>query len=225
MTTIACATCSEQFTAKSSRAKYCSRRCKDKGKPSASGLSCYICGKTMVKGPTSKPQSEAAHNQCRTEANTIYTHGTTGYGRGCRCDTCKAEQVAYFAQYVEAFKAEHGLHPNTLRRKKFKEEHGYWPQAGSTSWIEPSLRHQLYERDNWTCQICNKPIDREANRNTNYAPSLDHIVPQSHMLLPDHSPSNLRTVHRLCNSKRGDRVDDDSKAQQFNTGQAPSTHS
>lgn len=161
----------------------------------------------MWAGTGSKSQGEAAHNKCRKEANLIYTHGTTGYRRGCRCDECKAGSIAYFATYTESVKAKQGLHPNTLRRKRFAEEHGYWPQAGSSGWIEPKLRHQIYERDNWTCQLCNEPIDRDAHRNTNYAPSLDHIVPQSHTLIPDHSPTNLRTVHRLCNSRRGDSID------------------
>jgi hypothetical protein len=39
---------------------------------------------------------------------------------------------------------------------------------------------------------------------SDYAASLDHIIPQSMQLIPDHSPSNLRLVHRWCNSARGD---------------------
>jgi hypothetical protein len=37
-----------------------------------------------------------------------------------------------------------------------------------------------------------------------WAPSLDHIEPQSWALIPDHSPANLRLAHRWCNSVRGD---------------------
>ena len=68
----------------------------------------------------------------------------------------------------------------------------------------PARRRRLYERDNWTCQICAEPIDREAHYMDPWAPSLDHIVPQSHTLIPDHSDENLRTAHRWCNSVRGD---------------------
>lgn len=161
----------------------------------------------MWAGTTTKPQGQAAHNKCRKEAKLIYTHGATGYRRGCRCDECKAGQAQRMDEYLQAFKEEHGLHPNTVRRKRFAEEHGYWPQLGGSDWIAPKIRHQLYERDNWTCQLCQEPIDREAHWNDNYAPSLDHIVPQSHMLIPDHTPSNLRTAHRVCNSRRGDSID------------------
>lgn len=70
--------------------------------------------------------------------------------------------------------------------------------------ITPAARLAIYERDNWTCQICMDPIDRAADYLDDWAPSLDHIVPQSHALIPDHSPANLRTAHRWCNSIRGD---------------------
>ena len=203
--TRACAVCQAEFEAKTARAKYCTTRCKDKGKPSASGLTCCICGEGMTKGKTSGPQDNAAHNKCRTDAPRILSHGTTGYRQGCRCEPCKAGRSEYIGAYVQSIKAEHGLHPNTLRRKRFAEVHGYWPEV--RGWIAPKLRHSLYERDNWTCQLCQEPIDREAHWNTNYAPSLDHIVPQSHTLLPDHRPSNLRTAHRVCNSLRGATVD------------------
>lgn len=70
--------------------------------------------------------------------------------------------------------------------------------------ISPVRRRRLYERDNWTCQLCFEPVDREAHYGGDWAPSLDHIVPQSHTLIPDHSDENLRTAHRWCNAVRGD---------------------
>lgn len=70
--------------------------------------------------------------------------------------------------------------------------------------ITPRARLALYERDGWICQLCNGPIDRDAHYLDDWAPSLDHIIPQSHTLIPDHSASNLRTAHRWCNAVRGD---------------------
>lgn len=66
------------------------------------------------------------------------------------------------------------------------------------------LREAIYKRDGWTCQLCFEPVDRDADPLSDWFPSLDHIVPQSHQLIPDHSPSNLRTAHRWCNAIRGD---------------------
>lgn len=75
-----------------------------------------------------------------------------------------------------------------------------------TGGIPVSRRERLaiYERDNWTCQLCGEPVDRQAHYLDDWAPTLDHIVPQSVALVPDHSPRNLRTAHRWCNSVRGD---------------------
>jgi len=36
-------------------------------------------------------------------------------------------------------------------------------------------------------------------------PTLDHIVPVSHQLFPDHSVSNLQLAHRICNSIASDK--------------------
>lgn len=70
--------------------------------------------------------------------------------------------------------------------------------------ISPTLRRAIYERDHWTCQLCQSPVDPDADPLSDWFPSLDHIVPQSHALIPDHSPANLRTAHRWCNAVRGD---------------------
>lgn len=75
------------------------------------------------------------------------------------------------------------------------------PKSG---FISRSERLAIYERDNWTCQLCFKPVDPNLHYLDDWAATLDHIVPQSHTLFPDHSPSNLRLAHRWCNSVRGD---------------------
>lgn len=68
----------------------------------------------------------------------------------------------------------------------------------------PRLRREVYERDGWVCGLCDLPIDSSLAWPHKWSASLDHIVPQSHMLIPDHSASNLRAVHLQCNSMRGD---------------------
>lgn len=72
--------------------------------------------------------------------------------------------------------------------------------------IAPKLRLAVYERDGWICQLCSEPVDRDAHYLDDRAPSLDHIECQSWVLIPDHSPENLRLACRICNSKRGDET-------------------
>lgn len=72
--------------------------------------------------------------------------------------------------------------------------------------IARSLRQKIYERDQWTCQLCGDPVDRNLPTSHVWAATLDHIECQSWALIPDHSATNLRLAHRICNSVRGDRV-------------------
>lgn len=67
-------------------------------------------------------------------------------------------------------------------------------------------RAAIYERDNWTCQLCGEPVDASLPPLHDYAASLDHIECQSWTLVPDHSDANLRLAHRLCNSIRQDKA-------------------
>jgi len=165
-------------------------------------LTCCICNLPMQQSKTSRPQGEASHAKCRR------VHGSAGmYKNGCRCDECKAAQTARMSRYVQKVRAEQGAHPTTLQRRRFKELNGYWPQGGGSAWIDPQVRRSLYERDNWTCHLCGHAVDRGAHHNADLAPSLDHLVPRSITPVPNHSPDNLRTAHRVCNSIKGISTD------------------
>jgi 5-methylcytosine-specific restriction endonuclease McrA len=73
--------------------------------------------------------------------------------------------------------------------------------------VSDRVRLAIYERDGFACQICLDPVDVTLHYLDRMAPTLDHIIPQSHMLIPDHSESNLRLAHRCCNSRRGNRAE------------------
>jgi len=69
--------------------------------------------------------------------------------------------------------------------------------------IQPRIRLALYERDNWTCQICSRPTSSAWSQGDPWAPTLDHVVPQAATSSPDHSDENLRAAHAICNTYRG----------------------
>lgn len=71
--------------------------------------------------------------------------------------------------------------------------------------VPDTMRIAIYERDGWECQLCGTETSRKYDWSDPLSPTLDHIIPQSAQLLPDHSPRNLRLAHALCNSLRGDR--------------------
>lgn len=70
--------------------------------------------------------------------------------------------------------------------------------------VPPDVRLEIYERDGWVCQLCSDPVDPDLPTSDVWAATLDHVVPQSWTLVPDHRPENLRLAHRWCNSVRGD---------------------
>lgn len=76
--------------------------------------------------------------------------------------------------------------------------------SGKSFSVSPRVRQSIYARDKWTCQLCSHPVDKSTKHPSPWAPTLDHIEPQSAALIPDHSPSNLRLAHSWCNSARGD---------------------
>jgi 5-methylcytosine-specific restriction endonuclease McrA len=77
----------------------------------------------------------------------------------------------------------------------------YRPEGSpSGGWIGQRRRLAIYERDAWTCRICDQPVDT-SDPNGDLAPSLDHVVPRSQG--GTHDDDNLRCAHRACNSRRG----------------------
>lgn len=186
MLIVPCRQCGEKFEAKTDRRMYCSKRCCDKGKPSASGLACRVCGEAMHRGATSQVNGEAAHASCR---SSIVEHGTRkGYQfHKCRCEPC----VQWNRDQVRAYKEKRRADGRPLRTS-----------GNSGPWIAQALRDSVFERDGWTCQLCGQVLDRNADPQSDWYPSLDHIVPQSKG--GGHTFENLRGAHRWCNSVRGD---------------------
>ena len=144
----------------------------------------------MWRGSTSLPEGEATCLTCR---RSRVTHGSTKtYKDGCRCAECRSANAAAMRRYVEQCK-ERGV----PYRKRRSANHG------NRYSLSAQQRLAIYERDDWTCQICGAPVPRDVHYNDPMAATLDHIEPQSVALIPNHNPSNLRLAHRVCNAKRG----------------------
>lgn len=67
-------------------------------------------------------------------------------------------------------------------------------------------RVDIYNRDNWICQICKKPIDKKLPFPNPNCASLDHIVPLSRG--GTHESTNVQLAHLSCNTSKGNRVSD-----------------
>lgn len=62
---------------------------------------------------------------------------------------------------------------------------------------EPINARLVFERDQWTCGICRKPISRTLKSPDPRSVSIDHILPLSHG--GPHTYSNVQAAHLGCN--------------------------
>lgn len=65
----------------------------------------------------------------------------------------------------------------------------------------------VYERDEWTCGLCNEPVLRDSKWPDPMSPSLDHITPLSKG--GHHVMDNVQLAHLDCNVRKGNRVEAD----------------
>jgi 5-methylcytosine-specific restriction endonuclease McrA len=72
------------------------------------------------------------------------------------------------------------------------------------AFVEKFDRLEIFERDNWICQICLAPIDRTAVFPAPASVSLDHIIPIARG--GKHSRANAQTACLGCNVSKGARV-------------------
>lgn len=63
----------------------------------------------------------------------------------------------------------------------------------------------VYERDDWTCGLCQLPVDPGLAWPHPMSASVDHILPLSQG--GSHTLANVQCAHLSCNSRKSDRVD------------------
>jgi 5-methylcytosine-specific restriction endonuclease McrA len=66
---------------------------------------------------------------------------------------------------------------------------------------EKFLATEIFKRDNWTCGICNEPIDKTLKWPDLGSVSIDHIIPLSKG--GNHTKVNTQAAHLGCNIRKG----------------------
>lgn len=153
--------------------------------------------------------------------------------RKCRCDECRAWAALQTRSYNAKRKAQTGeSYWQSIKPAANRTTSGACTKCGKAISrvrttdplcalcrgnrpgynirISPAGRLAIYERDNWTCQICTEPVDPLELKNSTWDATLDHVIPRRKGGTDD--PNNLRLAHRWCNSVRGDlshHTDDD----------------
>lgn len=75
------------------------------------------------------------------------------------------------------------------------------------AFVEHVPRVEVFERDDWRCQICKSRVSRTARVPHPKAATVDHIVPLSRG--GKHERGNLQCACYACNCKKGNRAADD----------------
>lgn len=157
-------------------------------------------------------------------------HGTrTGWVKGCRCDECRSAHRAYMREYqrrrtaklTEAEREERNRKNREWRAAKRAERiaaglpANEWDEsrraadarrraAKAGAAVERFTNAEVFERDDWTCGICDEPVDQALTYPDPMSASLDHVVPLS--LGGPHTRGNARCSHLVCNIRRGNRA-------------------
>lgn len=71
------------------------------------------------------------------------------------------------------------------------------------AYIEPVYRRQVFERDDWECQLCGLHLQANDHTRHDYA-TIDHIIPLAAGGL--HSMANVQAACGRCNSHKSDLV-------------------
>lgn len=65
------------------------------------------------------------------------------------------------------------------------------------------LDSEIYERDGWVCQLCDRPIDSSlCRRHHPWGANIDHIIPTSKPFFGPDERSNVWASHRDCNQRK-----------------------
>lgn len=112
MAIFTCDLCGEQSEARSSRQRFCSSECRDRDR----SADCAGCGKRVSRSRTSAKIQYC--RDCRAKGEAL-THGASGYDRRkCRCATCREGKRLAIAKYAAKVKAEHGVVPSALYKRR-----------------------------------------------------------------------------------------------------------
>lgn len=181
---------------------------------------CSRCSEPMWKGKSTAPEGSAMCQPCRRLKRDLQAiegviclecgQKFTKSGGNTRCGPCRhkrAKQKAMMAGNLCSTCGKPAVAKNlciTHYARAYVADHGSDHSGRRSSWIARWARLAIYERDNWTCQICQEPVTKTFHWAPD-SPTLDHIIPRS--LGGDHSVENLRTACWSCNTCRGNRVE------------------
>lgn len=194
-----CEQCGVSFRPRGGNQRFCSSECFDESKRRA----CVGCGLsflavnghrnqrycTAVCATTNMPRTLRRVYSCK---HCRRSFRPKEWGRSTYCSRSCASTDARSDRYKASSYVErrHQDHSNQQRARR----------AGCEREVIDVL--DVFERDGWRCQICQKVVNRDLRHPHPQSPTLDHIVPLS--CGGGHVRANVQLAHFRCNTlKRG----------------------
>lgn len=156
---------------------------------------CPTCGDRFIKRGTTK--------RCRSCATKPAVRIAIVYSKVCSCPGCGV-------RYETAQPHQKTCSKKCAERRSritFRERHGRQDTHRKRARLygceyEPVSRTKVFERDNYTCQICGESTSTKYSFDDPWSPTIDHIIPMSKQ--GGHTYDNVQCAHAWCNSVKND---------------------
>jgi 5-methylcytosine-specific restriction endonuclease McrA len=192
---IACPVCGEMFNPAGSNGRprrYCSAACRTAIARRALTLcsqigyaNCSECGELFIVRMR-RAESALERHACRKP--------------DCRRSQKNRQQREFFRRY----RAENGEAYTIRYHEKRKAAMRQYLNRKMALPYEEFTDAEIFERDEWVCQLCHLPVDPDLKWPDPLSKSLDHIVPLA--AGGHHLRSNCQLAHVTCNVRKGAKV-------------------
>lgn len=220
---IVCPICNKEFSKRKKTSKYCSQACHWKGliKRDYSKQICLMCGKEFV--PHRETKGMYCSRQCQWESMRTPEEvlQQRQYLKQLTKQFKQVTRILYKVKEEINNRLKHNkvciecgskFTANILTRKycskrcvnKVKNRQK-WKRLYQNGKPDLSITlAKLYVRDNGVCALCGRELNFDCDSNSNYYPSIDHIIPISKG--GKHVWDNVQLVCRNCNNKKRNNI-------------------
>lgn len=141
------------------------------------------------------------------KANASHIKARNAAYRLARADIIKAQGQAYYTANAlainERIKAAVAKNPELYKQLHKAAKHRRKVRLTNSGPVEKFKDIEIFERDNWTCKLCGKPVDSGLSHPHPMSVSLDHAKPIARG--GGHTRDNVQCAHLRCNLSKRDR--------------------